>query len=148
MVAIKKMYNLFRDIYSAKKELSEINILRKLSSVKQNVFTTVVYDLVIPEVNYEDESPIKNIFIVMEILDTDMNDLIADSDRLMIDEEHITILMYNILCSLNFIHTSNIVHRDIKPSNLLVDKNCGIKICDFGLARSLPKAKFNMEKYV
>jgi len=49
---------------------------------------------------------------------------------------------------MNFIHTSNIIHRDIKPSNILINHDCGIKICDFGLARSAPKAKFDMDKYV
>jgi serine/threonine protein kinase len=29
------------------------------------------------------------------------------------------------------------VHRDLKPRNLLVNSNCDLKICDFGLARSV-----------
>ena len=42
------------------------------------------------------------------------------------------------LCSLNFIHTANLMHRDIKPANLLVDADCKVKLCDFGLSRSVP----------
>lgn len=49
------------------------------------------------------------------------------------------ILMYNALCALNFLHSANIVHRDIKPANLLLNSNCNIKICDFGLSRTMPK---------
>ena len=29
------------------------------------------------------------------------------------------------------------LHRDLKPNNLLVNKNCDLKICDFGLARGV-----------
>jgi len=28
-----------------------------------------------------------------------------------------------------------VLHRDLKPGNLLVNSNCDLKICDFGLAR-------------
>ena len=45
--------------------------------MNSNVFTTIVYDIVIPDINYDDESPIKNLFIVMEVVDADMSDLIA-----------------------------------------------------------------------
>ena len=29
------------------------------------------------------------------------------------------------------------MHRDLKPSNVLVDENCDVKLCDFGLARTV-----------
>lgn len=33
--------------------------------------------------------------------------------------------------------SADIIHRDLKPSNVLVNLNCDIKVCDFGLARGL-----------
>jgi serine/threonine protein kinase len=34
-------------------------------------------------------------------------------------------------------HSAKIIHRDIKPANILINEDCSIKICDFGLSRSL-----------
>ena len=45
--------------------------------------------------------------------------------------------MYNILCGINYLHTSSIMHRDIKPSNLLINDQCIVKLCDFGFSRDL-----------
>jgi len=37
------------------------------------------------------------------------------------------------------------MHRDIKPCNLLVNVNCDLKICDFGLARGINlSGEYNM----
>lgn len=40
------------------------------------------------------------------------------------------------MCAVRYIHSAKILHRDLKPANILVNEDCSIKICDFGLARS------------
>merc|ERR1719183_889774 len=32
---------------------------------------------------------------------------------------------------------AGVYHRDLKPANCLVNTNCSVKICDFGLSRAL-----------
>lgn len=40
-----------------------------------------------------------------------------------------------------YIHSANVIHRDIKTRNLLINADCNIKICDFGLSRPVIKQK-------
>uniref|UniRef100_A0A1I8HC53 Protein kinase domain-containing protein n=1 Tax=Macrostomum lignano TaxID=282301 RepID=A0A1I8HC53_9PLAT len=49
--------------------------------------------------------------------------------------DHVKIFLYQLLRGLKYLHSANILHRDIKPGNLLVNSDCKLKICDFGLAR-------------
>ena len=39
--------------------------------------------------------------------------------------------------ALAHLHSADIVHRDIKPSNILINANCHVRLCDFGLLRPL-----------
>ena len=34
-------------------------------------------------------------------------------------------------------HESNVLHRDLKPANVLINEDCTVKLCDYGLARSI-----------
>ena len=79
------------------------------------------------------------IFIVMELEEFDLNKLIKLGNESTLDKSHVKNLMYNLLCAVNFLSTANVIHRDIKPGNILMNKFCQIRICDFGLARTLPR---------
>ena len=45
--------------------------------------------------------------------------------------------MYNLLCSLNFLHTANIMHRDIKSANILMNKVGAVKLADFNVLKKV-----------
>lgn len=36
---------------------------------------------------------------------------------------------------MKYVHSASVIHRDLKPGNLLVNADCELKICDFGLSR-------------
>ena len=74
-----------------------------------------------------------------------MRKILELTPKITLSEAHITVLLYNSLCALRYVHKSGIIHRDIKPSNMLVDSNCRVQICDFGLARSIPSSDKEME---
>jgi len=57
--------------------------------------------------------------------------------RQKLSNEHIQYFIYQVLKGLKYLHSAGVLHRDLKPSNLLVNHNCDLKICDFGLARGM-----------
>ena len=76
----------------------------------------------------------------MDHMDSDLKKLLNQSSELELSEDYIILLIYNLIRAMKFLHSANVMHRDIKPANILVDSFCNVKICDFGLARSLPES--------
>jgi mitogen-activated protein kinase 1/3 len=74
----------------------------------------------------------KDIYIVQCLMECDLYKLLRHQP---LTDEHICYFLYQILRGLKYIHSANVLHRDLKPSNLLLNTNCDLKICDFGLAR-------------
>mmetsp|Transcript_16595 Transcript_16595/g.25592 ORF Transcript_16595/g.25592 Transcript_16595/m.25592 type:complete len:88 (+) Transcript_16595:269-532(+) len=42
-----------------------------------------------------------------------------------------------IVDAIRYCHEQGIIHRDLKPANILVNEDCSVKLCDYGLARSI-----------
>ena len=62
------MTNVFSDSYTSKQIINEIQILRKLSTVKENLFTTKILDVIVPKnASLDTNEPISYIFLVMEL---------------------------------------------------------------------------------
>ena len=76
----------------------------------------------------------------MEYMDNDLKKMMNQGLEVDLTEDHILVIIYNIICAIKFLHSANVLHRDIKPANILIDAECNIKICDFGLARTLPES--------
>src|SRR3954468_21220094 len=73
------------------------------------------------------------VYLVQELMEADLHQIIRSGQPL--TEAHFQSFIYQILCGLKYIHSANVLHRDLKPGNLLVNADCELKICDFGLAR-------------
>lgn len=67
-------------------------------------------------------------------MDTDLHAVIRAN---ILEDIHKQYIIYQVLKSLKYMHSAQLLHRDLKPSNLLLNSECHIKVADFGLARSL-----------
>ena len=128
-VAIKMVPKAFQDEIDAKRILREIKLLKHLKH--ENIVGIV--DMMPPMMRYVDD--FKDVYIVSELMETDLYRIIYSKQSLSLD--HVQYFIYQVLRALKYIHSANVLHRDLKPSNLLVNSNCDLKVCDFGLARGV-----------
>lgn len=122
-VAIKKISPFDHQTY-CQRTLREIRILTRFNH--ENIID--IRDIIsAPSVDL-----MRDVYIVQCLMETDLHHVIRAQQ---LSEEHICYFLYQILRGLKYIHSANVLHRDLKPSNLLINGNCDLKICDFGLAR-------------
>ncbi|RKP06496.1 kinase-like domain-containing protein [Thamnocephalis sphaerospora] len=124
-VAIKKVTRVFDKLILAKRALREIKLMRHFNH-HENVIELI-------DVEILDPNSFNEIYLVEELMEADLHQIIRSGQAL--TDAHFQYFMYQILRGLKYIHTANVLHRDLKPGNLLVNADCELKICDFGLAR-------------
>ncbi|KAJ5247182.1 hypothetical protein N7468_002165 [Penicillium chermesinum] len=121
-VAIKKIMNPFATSGVAKRTYREVHMLCNLRH--DNLIN--LRDIFI--------SPSEDVYLVTDLVQMDLHHLLQSTKKPP-EGQFIQFFTYQILRGLKFIHSAGVIHRDLKPSNILINENCDLKICDFGLAR-------------
>uniref|UniRef100_A0A3Q4HI44 mitogen-activated protein kinase n=1 Tax=Neolamprologus brichardi TaxID=32507 RepID=A0A3Q4HI44_NEOBR len=129
-VAIKKL--VMRDAVTVKHALREVKITRRLHH--ENVVR--VHEVLAPYGRPlpRDPTQLSALYIVQECMETDLARLLEQGP--LPTAGHATLLFYQLLRGLKFIHSANVLHRDLKPANTFINTDqLLLKIGDFGLAR-------------
>ncbi|XP_026198197.1 mitogen-activated protein kinase 4 [Anabas testudineus] len=128
-VAIKKL--VMRDAVTVKHALREVKITRRLHH--ENVVR--VHEVLAPYGRPlpRDPTQLSALYIVQECMETDLARVLEQGP---LPTDHATLLFYQLLRGLKFIHSANVLHRDLKPANIFINTDqLLLKIGDFGLAR-------------
>ncbi|ORX38797.1 kinase-like protein [Piromyces finnis] len=124
-VAIKKVTKIFDKPILAKRALRELKLLVHFNG-HENITSIMDMDIA----NTEDYN---EIYLGEELMEADLHQIIRSEQPL--TDAHYQYFIYQVCRGLKYIHSANVLHRDLKPGNLLVNADCELKICDFGLAR-------------
>ncbi|KAL2936918.1 Mitogen-activated protein kinase 7 [Bienertia sinuspersici] len=137
-VAIKKINNIFENQFNASRTLRELIILR---SVRHENVIALMGVMVTST-----KSSFKEVYLVYELMGCDLHQISRSPHPL--SNDHCNFFLFQLLRGLKYLHSANILHRDLKPENLLVNANCDLKICDFGLSRTFKDEGGFMTEYV
>ena len=127
--AIKKVFLAFQNQVDAQRIYREIALLSKLEHTN-----VVNLKSILPAENSTD------IYLLFEHLESDVFKAVKNR---VLDLMHKKYIVYQLACGLKYLHSAGVLHRDLKPSNILINSQCKVKICDFGLSRTLESAFFN-----
>jgi len=132
-VAIKKIAPFDHSMFCLR-TLRELKLLKFLSEagVSENIIS--ILDIIKPP----SIEAFKEVYLIQELMETDMHRVIRTQD---LSDDHAQYFIYQTLRALKALHSADVIHRDLKPSNLLLNANCDLKVCDFGLARSVKTAE-------
>ncbi|KAJ3997361.1 putative MAP kinase [Lentinula boryana] len=128
-VAIKKVLPFEHTIFCLR-TLREVKLLKYFSESCVNGNIISILDMIRPE----SLDSFKELYFIQELMQTDLHKVIRTQQ---LSDDHAQYFIYQTLRALKTIHSADLVHRDLKPANLLVNANCDLKVCDFGLARSV-----------
>jgi len=129
IVAIKRNRWFFNDVGDAKRILRELKLWMWFDHQDVCKLLDVIPILHKNIFSFED------IYLVLERMDADLSHALRCSELL---KSQCQVIIYQILRSLKYLHSANVIHRDLKPQNILINSlKCNTKITDFGCSRPL-----------
>ncbi|MCH9756294.1 MAG: protein kinase [Gammaproteobacteria bacterium] len=126
-VAIKIIKKFPDDTLDRKRLFREIKILHMLEGHANTICLKNI-------TTSTDNDTFLGIALIFEHHESDLSRIIDSRQPLTVP--HLQYFLYQILYSVHYIHSAGLVHRDLKPANILVNSNCDLSICDFGLGRA------------
>eukprot|EP01006_Ploeotia_vitrea_P022553 TRINITY_DN54964_c0_g1_i1.p1 TRINITY_DN54964_c0_g1~~TRINITY_DN54964_c0_g1_i1.p1 ORF type:complete len:587 (+),score=67.70 TRINITY_DN54964_c0_g1_i1:125-1885(+) len=126
ITAIKRVTEVFTDLQHSKYALRELKLLKFFNH--ENIIG--LRDAFLPP---HAGNHWNDIYIVNDLMDNNLRQVVKSDQP--ISKYHASYFMYQIFCGLKQMHDADIIHRDLKPHNVLVNQDCTVKICDFGMAR-------------
>eukprot|EP00741_Cyanophora_paradoxa_P007993 tig00001234_g7732.t1 len=124
IVALKKIFDAFQNATDAQRTFREIMFLQEMNN----------HENIIKLMNVLKADNDRDIYLIFEFMETDLHAVIRAN---ILEEIHKQYIMYQMLKSLKYMHSADLIHRDMKPSNILLNSDCLVKVADFGLARSI-----------
>ncbi|KAG7213622.1 hypothetical protein KM043_002871 [Ampulex compressa] len=124
-VAVKKIFDAFRNQTDAQRTFREIMFLLSFAS----------HENIVRLIGLHKANNDRDIYLVFEYMETDLHNVIKKG--YILHDIHKVFVMYQLFKAIKYIHSGNVIHRDLKPSNVLLNAQCHCKIADFGLARSV-----------
>jgi len=135
-VALKKIFDAFQNATDAQRTFREIMFLQEMNN----------HENIVRLLNVLKADNDVDIYLAFEYMETDLHAVIRAG---ILEGIHKQYIIYQLLRSLLFMHSGQLLHRDMKPSNVLLNSECQVKVADFGLARSLERHdEANMTEYV
>ena len=124
-VAIKKLANVFSRETITRRALREVSALEHLRG-GPNIVELLEFDATFIEFS--------ELYLVLPANDADLQQIISSHQHL--TETHVKYFTVQLLRAMQYMHDAHFVHRDLKPGNLLVNADCKLHVCDFGMTRA------------
>ncbi|CAE6941485.1 mapk15 [Symbiodinium sp. CCMP2592] len=122
--ALKKCFDAFQNSTDAQRTFREIIFLQAELNGHENIVRLM-------HVLKAESS--QDLYVMFDFMESDLQRAIAAN---LLQPIHVEYVTYQILKALKYVHSGGVLHRDLKPANVLLNSNCHVRLCDFGLLLS------------
>lgn len=114
-VALKKIFDAFQNATDAQRTFREIMFLQEMNN----------HENIVRLLNVLKADNDVDIYLAFEYMETDLHAVIRAG---ILEGIHKQYIIYQLLRSLLFMHSGQLLHRDMKPSNVLLNSECQVKV--------------------